>query len=293
MKFILTCDSTVDLSNEELERMQVKYVPYTFQMDGVVYTDDLGKTMSYDEFFTRIEKGAMPTTSLVPPVEYEAFFEPLLKEGNDVLHLAFSSGLSGSFQSALSTAEMLKEKYPDRKIIVVDSLAASSGYGLLLSFAVDRRDEGMTIEETRDWLEENKIFLNHWFFSSDLTHYKRGGRISAAQAAVGGLLNICPLMDVNDEGKLIPRQKIRGKKRVIEEVVKIMRERAEGGVAYSGRIYINHSKAYEDALELKALVEKTFPKAGEIKIFSIGTVIGSHTGPKTVSLFYQGEKRGR
>ena len=147
------------------------------------------------------------------------FFEPFLEEGKDILHISFSSGLSGSYNSSLIAQADLKERYPDREIKIVDSLAASSGYGLLTDMAVDMRDEGKTLEEVYNWLQDNKLNVHHWFFSSDLSHYKRGGRISAASATIGGLLNICPLMNVSHEGKLIPRKKIRGKKQVIKEMV--------------------------------------------------------------------------
>jgi len=188
--------------------------------------------------------------------------------------------------------DQLLQKYPGRKLLVVDSLAASSGYGLLVDMAADLRDAGDSIEEVHAWVEANRLDVHHWFFSTDLTHYKRGGRISAASATMGTLLNICPLMNMNLEGKLIPREKIRGKKHVIIEIVKRMEEHAQKGADYSGKCFISESACYEDAREVADLVEAKFPKLnGRVMINSIGTVIGSHTGPGTVALFFLGDKR--
>ena len=195
------------------------------------------------------------------------------------------------FRSLIAQAD-LKERYPDREIKIVDSLAASSGYGLLTDMAVDMRDEGKTLEEVYNWLQDNKLNVHHWFFSSDLSHYKRGGRISAASATIGGLLNICPLMNVSHEGKLIPRKKIRGKKQVIKEIVKMMEIHAKDGMDYSGKCFISNSDCYDDARVVADLIEERFPQLdGSVRINSIGTVVGSHTGPGTVALFFMGDER--
>ena len=228
----------------------------------------------------------MPTTSQVNANKYMEFFEPFLEEGKDILHISFSSALSGSHNSSHIAKADLKERYPDREIKIVDSLAASSGYGLLTDMAVDMRDEGKTLDEIYNWLEDNKLSVHHWFFSSDLSHYKRGGRISATSATIGGLLNICPLMNVSHEGKLVPRKKIRGKKQVIKESVKMMEMHAKNGTDYSGKCFISHSDCYDDARAVADLVEERFSNIeGSVIINSIGTVIGSHTGPGTVAFF--------
>jgi DegV family protein with EDD domain len=188
--------------------------------------------------------------------------------------------------------EQLLQKYPNRKMLIVDSLGASSGYGLLVDMAADLRDGGSAIEKVHAWLEENKLNVHHWFFSTDLTHYRRGGRISAASATVGNLLNICPLMDMDDAGKLIPREKIRGKKRVISEIVQRMEAHAQDGVNYSSKCFMSNSACYDDARKVADLIEEKFPKLnGKVMINSVGTVIGSHTGPGTVALFFVGDKR--
>ena len=237
-------------------------------------------------------EGAETKTSQVNVAEYVDFFTPFLKEGKDILHVTLSSGISGTINSARSAAEILSAEYPERKIYIVDSLGASSGYGLLMDTLADKRDEGLTIDEARDWLEENKLHLHHWFFSTDLSFYVKGGRISKAAGFFGTMLNICPLLNMDDQGKLIPRFKIRTKKKVIRAVVDKMEEYAEGGLDYSGKCYISQSACIEDAREVARLVEERFPKLnGKVEINNIGTTIGSHTGPGTVALFFWGNKR--
>ena len=290
--YILTCCSTVDMPLDYLKDRDIPFVSFHFNLDGKDYPDDLGQSVSFEDFYSRIKAGALPTTSQVNVGQYLDFFQPFLKDGKDILHISLSSGLSGSYNSAIIAREELISKYPDRKINIIDSLAASSGYGLLVDLATDMRDNGASIEEVSDWLEENKLNLNHWFFSTDLSHYKRGGRISATSAAMGTLLNICPLMNINDQGKLIPRQKIRGKKQVIKEIVKKMEKYAIDGTNYSGKCFISNSACYDDARKVADLIEEYFPNLnGKVLINSVGTVVGSHTGPGTVALFFMGEKR--
>lgn len=290
--YILTCCSTADMPLEFFTDRDIPFVNFHFNMDGKEYPDDLGQSMSFDEFYSRIKSGAMPTTSQVNVGQFVEFFEPFLRDGKDIIHISFSSGLSGTYNSAVIARDQLASEYADRKIIIIDSLAASSGYGLLVDMAADMRDKGASMEEVSDWLEENKLNLNHWFFSTDLSHYKRGGRISATSAAMGSLLNICPLMNMDDQGKLVPRQKIRGKRQVIKEIVKKMEKHAIDGTNYSGKCFISHSACYEDARKVADLIEENFSNLdGKVMINSVGTVIGSHTGPGTVALFFLGEKR--
>jgi len=261
-------------------------------MDGVEYPDDLGRTMSFEDFYARIDAGAMPSTSQVNVNQFLEFFEPYLKEGKDILHISLSTGLSGSYNSACVAREQLLAKYPERKILVVDSLGASSGYGLLMDMAADMRDKGSIIEDVYAWLEENKLHIHHWFFSTNLSHYKRGGRISATSAIVGTILKICPLLNMSYDGKLIVRTKIRSKKMVILEIVKMMEQHAQNGTDYAGKCFISNSACYEDAREVADLIEAKFPRLdGSVLINSVGTVIGSHTGPGTVALFFYGDKR--
>lgn len=290
--FILSCCSTADMPKSFFEERNVAYVCFHFNMDGKDYPDDLGESMPFPEFYKRIEEGAQPTTSQVNVDEFTNFFEPFLKEGKDILHVSLSSGLSGSFNSASIAARDLMEKYPERTIKVVDSLGASSGFGVLMTYLADLRDEGKSLTEVYDWAEKNKLRVHHWFFSTDLTSYKRGGRISATSAMVGTLLGICPLLNMDNEGHLIPRKKIRTKKKVIEELVNMMKEHVEDGPDYKGYCYISNSACQEDAEKVRDLVEAYCPNLkGKVLINSIGTVIGSHTGPGTVALFFLGDER--
>jgi DegV family protein with EDD domain len=209
-----------------------------------------------------------------------------------VVHVSLSSGISGSYNSARNAALILKERYPDRTVFVVDSLGASSGYGLLMDSAAAKRDEGLSAAELAQWIEQRRLFLHHWFFSSDLSFFVKGGRISKAAGIFGGILEICPLMNMDDQGRLIPRFKIRTKKKVIREIVKKMEECAEGGLDYSGKCFISQSACYEDARAVADLIEERFPKLeGKVLINSVGNLIGSHTGPGTVALFFWGSER--
>lgn len=291
-QYTITCCSTADMPSSYFEEKKIPYACFHFLMDGTEYPDDLGVSMPFDKFYQMISDGAQPTTAQVNTEQYIQLFEPVLMEGKDVLHLALSSGISGTINSANVAKVQMEEKYPDRKVIVVDSLAASSGFGMLVDAAVANQEKGMDLEENAQWLQENKNRLHHWFFSTDLTSFIRGGRISKVSGFFGQALNICPLMNVNNEGKLIPRSKYRGKKQVIREMVKRMEEHAEGGTDYSGKCYISHSACLEDAKKVAALIEEKFQNLnGPVEINSIGTVIGAHTGPGTVALFFWGDER--
>ncbi|MDD7740949.1 MAG: DegV family protein [Fusicatenibacter sp.] len=290
--YVLSCCSTADLSEEHFRSRNVSYVCFHYKLDDVEYSDDLGKSMPFDKFYAAMANGAMTQTSQINADEFEKYFESFLKEGKDILHVTLSSGISGVLNSAMIAKQELEERYPDRKILVVDSLGASSGYGLLMDQLADLRDEGKTIEEVYEWTLAHRLNLNHWFFSTDLTFYIRGGRISKTAGFIGGLLNICPLLDVNNEGKLIPRFKIRTKKKVIRAIVDQMEANAWNGLDYSGKCYISQSACYEDAKEVADLIEQRFPKlSGKVEINHIGTTIGSHTGPGTVALFFWGKER--
>ena len=290
--YIISCCSTADLSKEHFEQRDIKYICFHYELDGKQYPDDLGQSMPFEDFYSAMTNGADTRTSQINEAEFEAYFEPFLKEGKDIIHLCLSSGITGVINSANIAKEMLAEKYPDRKIYIVDSLAASSGFGLLMDKLADLRDEGKSIDELYKWTEDNKLKMQHWFFTSDLTFFVKGGRVTKTAGFVGGILNICPLLHVDYQGKLIPKYKIRTKKKVIEAIVEQMKIHAENGLDYSDKCYISQSACYEDAKAVADLVEKTFPKLkGKVLINNIGTTIGSHTGPGTVALFYWGKER--
>lgn len=291
-EYILSCCSTADLSKEHFESRNIEYICFHYKLNGVDYPDDLGQSIPFEEFYKRMDSGEDTQTSQINVTEYLEYFTKFLSEGKDVLHLTLSSGISGSYNSAINAAKIAKERFPERKIYVIDSLAASSGYGLLMDKLADLRDGGMDIEELKNWAEENKFNLHHWFFSSDLKFFIKGGRVSKTSGTIGTILGICPLLNVDKEGHLIARAKIRSKKKVIQEIVKRMEENAEGGLSYSGKCYICQSACLDDANEVAKLVEERFKKLnGNVMINYIGTTIGSHTGPGTVALFFWGKKR--
>ena len=291
----ITCFSTADISAEHLKSLGCAFGKYHYIIDGKDFADDLYSTITPAEFYGKIDAGAMPTTSQVTPEELCEVFEPVLAAGYDLLHIEFSSGLSGGWQSALAAQAAMQKKYPDRKVYVVDSLAASSGYGLLVDKAAELKAGGMGIDELKKWVEDNRLRVKHWFFATNLAHFKRGGRVSGPAAAIGTLLNICPVMDVNCEGKLIVRRKALGRKKAIKDLFTCMCEQAEGGLAYSGKCYISHSMMDDEANQLKGMIEDAFHNLnGKVEINPIGTVIGSHTGPGTVALFFfASDKRGQ
>lgn len=291
-KYILSCCSTADLTKEHFERRNIPYICFHYELDGVSYPDDLGQTIAFPDFYNRMASGSDTKTSQINADEFETYFQPFLEQGYDILHVTLSSGLSGVVNSANIAKEILLEKFPERKIYIVDSLGAASGYGLFMDKLADLRDAGMSLEDLAKFAEENKTKLHHWFFSSDLTFFVKGGRVSKTSGAIGTVLGICPLLNVDYQGKLIPRHKIRTKKKVIAAIVEKMKEHAENGLDYSGKCYISHSNCREDAEAVAKLVEETFPKLnGKVEIFYIGTTIGSHTGPGTVALFFWGDTR--
>ncbi len=290
--YALTCDSTVDLSPEHLERLDVSYAKYYYILNGVEYADDLGQTRTYKEFYDELRHGADTATAQANSSDFLELFTPILESGRDILHVGFSSGLSGGVNSARNAAAIALERYPERRIYVVDSLCASSGYGLLIDRLATLRDGGMTLEELRDWAMENCLHVHHWFFSTDLSFYIKGGRVSRVAGAIGGILGICPLLNMDHLGRLIPRAKVPGKRRVMNEQVHRMEQLADGGCNYSGKCYICHSDCLEDAQNVAKMIEARFPRLdGRVLINDIGTTIGSHTGPGTVSIFFWGEKR--
>lgn len=290
--YILSCCSTADLSKDYFNKRDIHYICFHYELDGVPYMDDLGESMDIDEFYNRMKAGADTKTSTINAEEFIAYFEPFLKDGKDILHVTLSSGITSVMNSAMIAKEELQERYPERKILLVDSLAASSGYGLLMDKLADLKEEGKSITEVYDYAVENRLNLQHWFFSTDLTFYVKGGRVSKTAGFVGGMLNICPLLNVDFEGRLIPRQKIRTKKKVIAEIVNKMEQYAQGGLDYSGKCFISQSACYEDARAVADLIEAKFPNLdGKVQIENVGTTIGSHTGPGTVALFFWGAKR--
>lgn len=290
--YVLSCESTVDLTREHLESRNISYICYPYELDGKPYRDDFGATIPFEDFYAAMSRGAMTKTAQINAYEFEVYFESFLKEGKDIIHLCLSSGITGVINSAQIARATLMEKYPDRKIFLVDSLAASSGSGLLVDRLADLRDSGLSLEELYQWTEDNKLRVHHWFFSTDLKYYVRGGRISKTAGVVGTMLGICPLLNVSNDGHLILREKIRPQKKVFGAIVNKMEQYADNGTAYEGKCYISHSGCPDLAQQVADLVTAKFPNLAEpVQINSIGTTIGSHTGPGTVALFFWGRAR--
>ena len=292
MSYVISCCSTADLSAEHFNGRDIRYICFHYELNGKQYPDDLGQSMPFDKFYAAMAAGAQTKTSQVNVDEFIAYFTPMLESGQDILHVCLSSGISGVYNSACAAREILSPQYPERKILILDSLGASSGYGLFMDKLADLRDSGMDVESLYTWAEENRLKLHHWFFSTDLTFYVRGGRISKASGWFGTVLKICPLLNMDDQGRLIPRYKIRTKAKVIEAIVQKMEEHAQNGRDYDGKCFISMSACEEDAKKVAEKVEARFPKLnGKVLINSIGTTIGSHTGPGTVALSFWGDER--
>ncbi|MCQ2457555.1 MAG: DegV family protein [Clostridia bacterium] len=290
--YVISCCSTADLSEAHYRSRDIARVSFRYQLDGTDYTDDFWKSMEPSAFYQAMLDGAQTRTSQVGVGAYEAFWTPFLEQGKDIIHVCLSSGISGTMNSARIAADDLEKLWPERRIIVIDSLGASSGYGLLVDAMADRRDQGFTLDELAEWTEKNKLRIHYWFFSSDLTFYIRGGRVSRTAGFIGKLLNVCPLLNMDDHGRLIPREKIRGKRKVIREIVDRMAEHADGGECYNGKCYISHSDCIEDAKAVAAMIESRFPDLnGDVVINDVGPTIGTHTGPGTVALFFWGDER--
>ena len=284
--YVITVNSTVDVPLEWLEERNVPVIPLRYTIDGQTYTDMHG--LSAKEFFAKLREGKMSTTSQVNPEEAADMLEPYLKEGKDILHLGFSSGLSGTLNSMKVAGEMLSEKYPEAKIIVIDTLCACLGEGLLLHHALKRKAEGMTIDQLSEWVEENKLHICHDVTVDDLNHLHRGGRVSKTTAVIGTLVQIKPIIHMDNAGKLQVIGKERGRKRSLNKIVDMAAEQAKGWD--NDIIMITHGDCIEDAEYVARLVRE---KMGidNILINNIGTVIGSHTGPGVVAVFCMGSHR--
>lgn len=291
--FQLSCCSTADRSKEFFDSRDIIYACFHWNENGVDHIDDLYQSISPDEFYAKIKAGATPTTSQVSVGEFSELWTPYLEAGKDILHVSLSSGISGEYGSACIAAEQLSEQFPDRKVLVLDSLGASSGYGLLVDYMADMRDAGSDITAVYEWGLAHRLNVHHWFFSTDLTSYIRGGRVSPVSGFVGNVLKICPVLNVNSEGKLIPRDKIRTKAKASKDMLGRMIEHAQNGLDYDGKCMLSMSACREDAEHVVELIEENFPALkGKVEINNIGTVIGSHTGPGTVALFFMGDERG-
>ncbi len=290
--FILSCESTVDLPYAYMTARGARVLFYSYTVDGVEYTDDMGRDPdALSRFYALVADGKMPHTSQINQMRYYEYFKELLAEG-DILHIAFGTGMTPSYYNAVRAAEELMEEYPERRITVVDSLCSCTGYGLLTETALDLADEGKSMDEIAAWLTENRLRVRHQFFSTDLTMFRRSGRVSGPVALVGNIFGIHPIMHLDVNGKIIAYDKVRGKKNAIAKTVETVLSEIDGGKSASGKIYISHSNAPELAEQTRIALANELSNQGErIATAEIGTIIASHCGPGTVAVFYFGTPR--
>ncbi|EES48640.1 DegV family protein [Clostridium botulinum] len=287
-KFIITTDTTADLPKEYFDENNIGLLTMSFQMDGKEYVGD--EVLDIKDFYDKMRSGSMPTTAQVNPEQAKIQFEKYLKEGYDVLHICFSSGLSGSFNSTRIASIELEETYPDNKVIVIDSLSVSSGEGLLVYKAVDLKKNGKNIEEIAAWLEENKLNVCQYFTVDDLNHLYRGGRVSKTTAILGTVIGVKPIIHVDNEGKLIPISKTRGRKQSLAKLLDNMEKLMGSYKCENDIIFVSHGDAEKDAEIVANKIRERFG-IESIMINNIGPIIGTHSGPGTVAVFFMGENR--
>ena len=287
-EYVITTDNNSDLPEKYFKDHGVGCMYLSYSMDGKNYTHE--NFLPEHEFYEAMRNGSMPTTAQVNPENAKTLLEPYLKEGKDILHIAFSSGLSGTYNSSRIAAEELMEDYPDRRIIVVDSLSASLGQGLLVWLAQQKKELGQTLEDVADWVEKNKLKMVHLFTVDDLNHLYRGGRVSRTTAIVGSMLNIKPVLHVDNEGKLTAIGKVRGRKKALQELVKLMDEKIGSFGADCDTIFISHGDCEQDAQYVAAKVKEKY-NIKNIIINQVGATIGAHSGPGTMALFFVGDVR--
>ena len=286
--YAIFTDATVDMQPKEASRLNVHVLPMAFLIDGVTYHQTPeNHEMSPKDFYAAMRAGKIPTTSQIPAAQYEEWLEPTLQAGQDILFICFSSALTGSYHNACMAAQELTERYPDRKILVVDSRSASSGERLLVEECVILRAQGKSIDYVHTWSEESRSNIRHWLTVDNLNDLKRGGRISAASAMVGTMLNIKPIIQINEAGALVPVDKVRGRKASLDYLVERF---AESYLPDKAPVYVAHGDCLEDAEYcVKQIKEKTGVKT--VSITTVGPIIGAHTGPSIVAILYFGKKR--
>ena len=291
-QFTISCESTVDLPYSYIASRGARVLFYTYTVDETEYTDDMGRDPeALPRFYALLEKGKCPHTSQINEMRYYDYFKSLLGEG-DILHVAFGTGMTPSYHNAVRAAEALMEENPGRRITVIDSLCSCTGYGLLTEAALDLRDEGKSMDEIAAWLAENRLRVHPQFFSTDLTMFKRSGRVSGPVALVGNIFGIHPVMHLNEEGRIVAYDKVRGKKNAIAKTVETVLSEIDGGARAEGKIYISHSNCPELAEQTRIALAAALANQGErIAFAEIGTIIASHCGPGTVAVFYFGTPR--
>mgnify|MGYP003254873059 FL=1 len=286
--YIITADTTTDLPEDYIKKHDLGIMSLTYTLEGTTYSKD--NPLDVRLFYEKMRNGSMPTTSQVNPENAKNIFLPYLKDGYDILHIAFSSGLSGSYNSTRIAAEELSEEFPDRKITIIDSLAASLGEGLLVHKAVMLKEQGADLDTVADWVEQNKLHIVHNFTVDDLFHLHRGGRVSKATAILGTMINVKPILHVDDEGHLIALSKVRGRKKSLQALVDSMEKQMGAYRSQNDIVFISHGDSLADAQYVADLVKQRFGIESFL-INYVGPTIGAHSGPGTIALFYMGDYR--
>lgn len=290
--YILSCSSTADMTNGYYSSRDIHHIDSTYSIDGQIYDESMGESVPLSDFYEKIRNGINPTTSQIDMADYKEYFKKFLEDGKDVLHICLSSSISDSYLTATAAAEELKGEYPERQLHVVDSLSASAGMGLLIDILADKRDEGMPIDRLKLYAENSKKYINHWFFSTDLTTYLKEESLTNFTYKIGKTLNFCPLMCVDGDGKLVVIEKVKTKKKTMEAIVSRMEVQAVDGKRYTGKCFISHADSEKEATKLASMLEARFPNLkGNVEVKEIGHIIGAHTGPGTVAVFFIGDKR--
>lgn len=289
MSYKIITDTSANLTEEMIEQYNIDIIPLVFRIgEEEFYSYVKGEKTDIKQFYDRMRQGEIITTSLISMEKCQDVFESNLKEGKDILYISFSSALSGTYNAALMVAKNLEKEYPERKIYVVDSLAASMGQGLLVYYCAEQKRSGKSIEEVKDWLIENRLQLCHWFTVDDLFHLKRGGRISGTTALVGTVLGVKPVLHVDNEGRLVPVRKVRTRKKSLISLVDEMEKTCINPTEQI--VFISHGDSIDDALYVEELVRDRL-NVKDIKINYVDPVIGAHSGPGTIALFFIGKTR--
>ncbi len=289
--YVISCESTIDLPREYVEARNCPTIKYSYFDGDVEHVDDMNASDEHMEEFYAMLKTSKPTTSLICSEKYVEYFESFLAEGKDVLHIAFGSGMSQSVHNACVARDQLLEKYPYRKLEVIDSTCSSAGYGLLVDDALDMRDEGASFDEIANFAKNNCHKLHHQFFSTDLSYFRKSGRVSGTAAFIGSILGICPSMRLNYDGKIIAYSNSLGKKKALKYCLSEVSKHIEKGQNYDKKMFICHSNCVDTALTLKEELQKAYPKAKDMRIVNIGPIIACHCGPGTVAVFFWGDER--
>lgn len=289
-QFAITTETACDLSPEFFSENDIRTTSLYVVLDGVTYGHNCKDVISDKDFYAKMRKGSMPHTQQVNPEQAIDIFEPYLKSGQDILHIGFSSGLSGSFNSCVLAAQELSEQYPERKIIVIDTLSASAGQGLLVYTAVEMRKQGKTLQEIANWIEENKMHVCTYFTVDDLNHLQRGGRVSKTTALIGSAIGIKPLLYIDNGGKLLPCGKIRGRKQSIAGLLDKMEEKIGSFRGKSDVAFISHGDCLPEAEEFAETIKKKFG-IKKVVINILGAALAAHAGPGTILFAFYGDKR--